>query len=112
MRGIDSTTGKELTGIAHLRQSVWDILRTPLGSRVMRRTYGSRLFDLIDAPLNRFTIAEIYSAVVDALGTWEPRIQVESVVIASAAPGEVVLDLTGKYLPDGTDVTLNGIVIS
>jgi phage baseplate assembly protein W len=58
MRGIDANTGKALSGLAHLRQSVTDILSTPIGSRVMRREYGSQLFRLIDAPLNRSTLAQ------------------------------------------------------
>jgi len=37
MTGIDASTGKALGGIAHVRQSVRDILTTPLGTRVMRR---------------------------------------------------------------------------
>jgi phage baseplate assembly protein W len=37
MRGMSRFTGRSLGGDAHLRQSVADILATPLGSRVMRR---------------------------------------------------------------------------
>ena len=43
-------TGEGISGTAHLRQSVFDILQTPTGSRVMRRDYGSTLFTLIDQP--------------------------------------------------------------
>ncbi len=53
MRGTDANTGKALSGLEHLRQSVRDILTTPIGTRVMRREYGSQLYALIDAPLNR-----------------------------------------------------------
>ena len=53
MRGMDRNTGRALEGIAHLRQSIRDILTTPIGSRVMRWEYGSRLFRLVDAPLSR-----------------------------------------------------------
>ncbi|KPN28874.1 baseplate wedge subunit [Halolamina pelagica] len=43
MPGVDRTNGQRLEGLAHIRQSVADILTTPLGSRVMRRDYGSLL---------------------------------------------------------------------
>lgn len=33
---MDRTTGKAIGELAHLRQSVGDILTTPIGSRVMR----------------------------------------------------------------------------
>ncbi|MEW7978507.1 MAG: GPW/gp25 family protein [Candidatus Sedimenticola endophacoides] len=53
MQGMHAITGQHLAGEAHLRQSIIDILTTPLGTRVMRRDYGSRLFELVDAPINR-----------------------------------------------------------
>ena len=57
--GMNAETGRELTGLEHLKQSIADILNTPIGSRVMRRDYGSRLFELIDAPINRSTVVDI-----------------------------------------------------
>ena len=48
MMGMHATTGRSLTGLGHLRQSVTDILTTPMGSRVQRRRYGSEVPELID----------------------------------------------------------------
>lgn len=112
MQGIDATTGKALDGIPHLRQSIRDILTTPKGSRVMRREYGSDLFKLIDAPVNRATLMDIYAATADALRKWEPRFKLESCKAVTAEPGRVVLDLKGIYLPDGKEITLDGIEIT
>lgn len=111
MDGINAATGKRLSGIQHLRQSISDILRTPIGSRVMRRRYGSRLFQLIDAPMNRATLLDLYAATGEALDEWEPRFRLESVQAVSAAPGRIELDITGEYLPDGQTITLDGIVV-
>lgn len=111
MDGINASTGKRLTGIAHLRQSIRDILATPIGSRVMRREYGSRIFQLVDAPLNRTTLLDLYAATAEALDRWEPRFRLESVQAVTAVGGAVELDLTGEYLPDGETVTIDGIVI-
>lgn len=111
MIGIDASTGKPLSGIAHLRQSVRDILTTPVGTRVMLREYGSRLFQLVDAPMNRSTLLAIYAATIEAIHRWEPRLRVTSVVATNAAPGNITLDVTGEYLPDGKQVTLSGIVV-
>lgn len=111
MNGIDATTGKRLSGLDHLRQSIRDILRTPIGSRVMRRDYGSRLFQLIDAPMNRSTLLDLYAATAEALAAWEPRIRVDMVQATSAEPGRVVLDIYGEYLPDGRQITIDGIVV-
>lgn len=112
MDGTDANTGKSLGGIAHLRQSIRDILTTPIGSRVMRREYGSRLFELVDAPMNRDTITDIYAATAEAIMRWEPRFEVTQVQIADAEPGRVELDLIGNYLPDGQPITIDGIVIT
>lgn len=111
MIGMDATTGKPLAGIAHLRQSVADILRTPLSSRVMLRDYGSDLFSLIDHPLTSETRMEIYSATVQALQDWEPRIQVDSVDVALEEPGHFDLTLYCTYLPSGEKIVLEGIAI-
>jgi uncharacterized protein len=112
MDGINAADGKRLGGIDHLRQSLRDILTTPLGSRVMRREYGSRLFELIDAPMNRGTLLQLYAATAQAIRKWEPRFKLTRVRAISSEPGSVVLDLTGDYLPDGKRVTVDGIVVN
>lgn len=112
MLGTNKTTGKPLGGLDHLRQSIHDILTTPLGSRVMRRDYGSRLFQLVDAPLNRGTILELYAATAQAIAKWEPRFAVQKVTIIDATPGSVTIDVTGLYKPDGKTITLDGIVVT
>jgi phage baseplate assembly protein W len=112
MNGTDASTGKWLTGLDHLRQSITDILTTPLGSRVMRRNYGSRLPELVDAPMNAETITDIYAATVDALQTWEPRIQVTQVIATSAAPGQIGISLVGIYTENGQPVTIDGIQVN
>ncbi|MDO5057735.1 MAG: GPW/gp25 family protein [Lautropia sp.] len=111
MNGTSATTGQRLAGIEHLRQSIRDILTTPLGSRVMRRDYGSRLFALIDAPMNRGTLMQLYAATIEALGRWEPRMRVERVRAVSAAPGRVLLDIEGVYVPEGRPLLLDGIEV-
>lgn len=112
MDGINNTNGKRLGGLDHLRQSIRDILTTPIGSRVMLRDYGSRIFDLIDAPMNRSTLLELYAATGEALAKWEPRFKLQEVKAVSAAPGWIQLDLIGQYLPDGKQVLIEGIIIT
>lgn len=110
--GLNRDTGKNVEGIEHLKQSIVDILSTPIGSRVMRREYGSRLFDLIDAPINRATLIDIYAAVAEALIRWEDRITVQQVDITSSKIGSLTLTITGIYNIDGSAVKLDGLVVS
>jgi phage baseplate assembly protein W len=50
---MNRQTGLSLSEAEHIRQSVRDILVTPIGSRVMRRDYGSLLAAMIDRPQSR-----------------------------------------------------------
>ena len=109
MIGIDRQTGQLLNDIEHLRQSVEDILTTPIGSRVMRRDYGSRLYQLVDAPLNSQTLVAIYAATAEALIRWEPRIHVTRVQAESISSGSVSLLIEGLFLPDQSHIQLNNI---
>jgi phage baseplate assembly protein W len=111
MDGMNGTTGRPLGGLAHLRQSIADILTTPVGSRVMRRDYGSRIFERMDAPITGELAAEIYADVVDALFNYEPRFEVSAVSVVSIAGGRIILDLEGKYLPTGETIKLDGLAI-
>lgn len=77
----------------------------------MRPGYGSRLFDLIDQPINAQTLMQFYAATAQAIKRHEPRIRVTRVYAESAAPGAVSLVLEGEYLPDGQPITLDGILI-
>ena len=90
--------------LAHLRQSIVDILTTPLGTRLERRTYGSLLPELIDHPDHGATRVRIYAAVASALMKWEPRLHLSRVQLASGpAAGRATLDLSGEYLaPTGS----------
>ena len=111
MIGLDASTGKQLSGMAHLRQSVRDILTTPIGTRVMRRDYGRRLYRLVDAPMNDATRLDMMAATYEALETWEPRLTIEQVSLEMPEPGGVVVSIEGQYLPTGQHVTLDGIEV-
>lgn len=95
MIGMDRTTGGPLDGDAHLVQSITDILTTPIGSRVMRREYGSDLPDLIDAPISSETVVDVFQAAAEAIARWEPRFNLSRVQVLDATPGQMVLELAG-----------------
>ncbi len=109
---MNVNTGKTISEIAHIKQSITNILTTPIGSRIMRRDYGSRLFERIDQPINGDLIAEIYSDVVEALFTWEPRFEVEQVTVQSIEKGKITINLEGNYVKDGQKIVLENISIS
>ncbi|WP_168464960.1 GPW/gp25 family protein [Wolbachia endosymbiont of Ctenocephalides felis wCfeT] len=111
MRGMSSKTGKELEGIEHLKQSIIDILTTPIGSRIMRRDYGSKLLELVDKPINRDFSLEVYAAIAESLEKWEKRFKLEKVKITEIQEGKVTISLEGSYLPNNKHILLEGIII-
>lgn len=112
INGMNRCNGKMLKGVDHLRQSITDILTTPKGSRVMRRDYGSDLFQWIDAPVNSSTMIHIYAATADALQKWEPRFRLDQVKLNEInADGKIILTLTGTYLPDGSEVKMENLIL-
>lgn len=107
LSGMDASTGQPLTGSAHLVQSIRDILTTPIGSRVMRRDYGSLLPELIDQPITERLIQQIRAATVMALLRWEPRVLAKKIGITVDGPAlTATLTLTVLGTPQHTDTTL------
>lgn len=98
MTGMSRTTGRELsTELLHISQSINDIVTTPVGSRVMRRDYGSVTPDLIDQPLNPKTLLRLYAATAAAIMRWEPRLSIASVTLyLGETDGSAVLDVEGS----------------
>jgi phage baseplate assembly protein W len=97
---MDRRTGQPLSGVAHLRQSIEDILTTPLGSRRMRPEYGSQLRRYIDLPVNQGWKSAVQAEVARALGRWEPRLALERVRVVAVLDGQVSLAINGRYLGD------------
>lgn len=104
MIGVDRRTGQPLSGIEHLRQSIEDILSTPLGSRRMRPEYGSKLRRFVDLPVNDGWKSAVQAEVARALGRWEPRLKLERVRVVAVVAGQITFQLTGQYLGDSAIV--------
>ncbi|MCI1015010.1 MULTISPECIES: GPW/gp25 family protein [Herbaspirillum] len=102
MIAMNASTGRSMSLLDHIRQSVRDILMTPLGTRIYRRAYGSEIPELIDQPLNGVTVLRIYAAVAYRLALWEPRIALSSVNLNRDASGAVSVVLQG--VTNGTAV--------
>jgi phage baseplate assembly protein W len=64
-----------------IEEAICMILLTPKGQRVMRPEFGCQIHDLIFAPNDSTTagLADYY--VREALAMWEPRVEVQQVVV-------------------------------
>jgi phage baseplate assembly protein W len=79
-----------------IRQSIWIILGTSPGERVMLPDFGCGLYDLIFAVNSPATAGQIERTVRDALVQWEPRIDVLDVhaLADGAQPALLLIDIT------------------
>ncbi len=100
MIGMSRHGGQTLSGIGHLRQSIEDILTTPLGSRRMRPYYGSKLRRFVDLPVNEGWKSAVQAEVARALTRWEPRLKLQRVRVVAVVGGQISLQLSGQYLGD------------
>lgn len=94
--GMNSQTGLSISEVEYIRQSVRDILVTPVGSRVMRREYGSLLSQMIDQPQTSALRLQIMAACYSAIQKWEPRISLTTITFErSDTDGGLYVDITG-----------------
>lgn len=104
--GMNRDTGTVADDIEHIRQSVRDILITPVGTRVMRREYGSLLSALIDMPNNGALHLQIMSACYMAILQWEPRIKLTGISFDPDFNGGMVVEITGSRTDSRQDFSL------
>ncbi|EIX7349995.1 GPW/gp25 family protein [Escherichia coli] len=93
-------TADAVTDSAQLHQSVCDIITTPVGTRVMRRNYGSLVPALLDAPANPVTTLRLIAAAAIALYQWEPRLQPVSITTEYTG-GHCRLNITARRTDSG-----------
>ncbi|HCF0165221.1 TPA: GPW/gp25 family protein [Pseudomonas aeruginosa] len=92
MIGMDRRSGLPLSGLAHLKQSVEDILTTR-----MRPEYGSKLRRMVDMPVSEGWKSAVQAEVARSLGRWEPRIALSAVRVVAVVDGRVDLLLSGVF---------------
>jgi len=77
---INQQGGIALARGAHdIEQAIRIVLETQPGERVMRPEFGCRVHELLFAPLNAATRGLAAYYVEEALGRWEPRIDLQGV---------------------------------
>lgn len=74
-------------GPDRLRDAIWIVVKTAMGERIMRPEFGSGVDGFVFQPNSAATRAALSQAVRQALVTWEPRIDLDSVRV-DEVPGE------------------------
>lgn len=80
---------------ARVQQSILIILGTARGERVMRPDFGSRLRELVFAPINSSTRSLASRYVIEALVKWEPRAEILGVAVSDeeATLGKLLINI-------------------
>ena len=86
-----------------IEQSIELILKTAKGERRMRPEFGCSINDYVFDPNNATTSGLISRAVEEALGWWEPRIEVLDVDVSPDLKNESLLFVNIKYRVKATN---------
>jgi phage baseplate assembly protein W len=78
-------------GETDIEDSIWIILSTAAGERVMRPDFGCGIHRLVFAVNDAETIGQVRREVNDALIQWEPRIDVLDINVETKGNGEELL---------------------
>ena len=104
----DATGGMALVvGDREIEEAIRLILATAPGERPMRPEFGCRVHDHVFAPINASTAGAIARDVRYALELWEPRIDVQEVLISFDQADLVTLYIDIHYTIRSTNDTRN-----
>jgi phage baseplate assembly protein W len=92
---------------ADIQQSIWIILSTAKGERVMRQDFGCGIHDLVFEVINTTTLTDIEENVREALALFESRIEVRQVKALTNAGLDGQVRISIDYDVRGTNNQLN-----
>ena len=107
MIGMKQNDGSAIENLTdHIKQSIADIINTPIGTRIMRRDYGSLVPYMIDQPMNAATTLRLYSSIATALSIWEKRITLNAIELTINAQGQGLIELDAKVNDEQLRLTI------
>jgi phage baseplate assembly protein W len=90
-----------------IKESIWIILSTAKGERMMRPDFGCGIHDYVFAAVNTANITLIESSVREALRVWEPRIELKDVSVSTENINEGQLIISIDYEVRATNNEFN-----
>ncbi len=81
-----------------IKESIWIILSTAKGERIMHPDFGCGVHDYVFSVINTSTLTLIENSVKEALTLWEPRIGITGVSVSTedALEGKIVVSIDYK----------------
>jgi len=103
---ISSDGSIRLSSLQELvKESLFIILSTKIGERVMNYNFGCEIHELMFEINNTATQARARMYVNDAIEKWEPRVEIKSIEVESIVKNEIIIDIS--YYIKGTNVADN-----
>lgn len=102
-----SASLSESAGIEHVKESIRQILGTPVGSRVMRRDFGSRLRQIVFEPNDSTIDTLVEHYVREAIERWEKRVVVGPVTVVRSERGQGRVEIDVQFRIIRTNVVGN-----
>lgn len=100
--GIDSETGKLISGAAHLSQCLATIWTTHLDQYVMELDFGLALRSHLAEDITPATALDVYHELVVSADLWEPEYAITKLqLVILEESGKLGLQHYGLYYPEG-----------
>jgi len=87
-----------------IEASIRNLIIWPYNNRYFNRSFGSRLYELIEEPVNRNTLFFSREFVMESIKQWEPRVRIID-VITNQGDTSSKLSITIKYTIKTTNTT-------
>lgn len=82
-------------GIEELERSMSVVISTAPGERPFRPRFGCRIWELMFEPINEATMGLMEMYVEEALRMWEPRVDIEQILVEPASvDGAVMISIS------------------
>lgn len=110
--GTDRLTGAEIGGMAYLRQRLYDVINTSLGSLVGRREFGSRLYELVDRNVDARFHMDAYIRLSEAINNPANGLddfKLTEMLVEREGPNHFSITVSGTTA-DGETVEMDGII--
>jgi len=81
-----------------IQESLFVLLSTPLGERIMLPQYGCDIWRMVFRNMNTTLMTQLQDAVAQAILNWEPRIEVISIDVKPDATTDGLVTITVNYV--------------
>lgn len=107
---VDPTTGRIAMSEMEqdIKESIYIILKTAMGERLMRPEFGCGIHDLVFSSMSTLTMGLFESRVREAINRWESRVEILQLNVFTKEPdrGKLEINLSCQVRDTNTEFNL------